>query len=202
MKYKEVGWRAIYKNLCVFPKCAATEKALENFPGAEDADCILTYGYIDHEAGLSLAVLAAGIHKGDKYQFFDGNETIASIIRIDAVEDEEFYIIDSEELKEKHAGKLSSLDHYAVSDEVEKTREMSFLDSSRDLYCIDDVLVFLLKDGLEPEGCWTRIIAFDGQSFAGTLLNEPDQDFGYHNGENIGFFVQEMDDGKMVCILL
>lgn len=46
MKYKEVGFRAVYKNFCVFPKCEAIEKALENFPGAKEADSVLTYGCV------------------------------------------------------------------------------------------------------------------------------------------------------------
>ena len=34
----------------------------------------------------------------------------------------------------------------------------------------------------------------------GIFLNEPDQDFGYHEDEKIAFFVQETDDKKVVCI--
>ena len=46
---------------------------------------------------------------------------------------------------------------YDAPEEVEKTRSMTFLDASRDESCIDDVLVYLVKDGLKPEGCWVRI---------------------------------------------
>lgn len=33
----------------------------------------------------------------------------------------------------------------------------------------------------------------------GTLLNEPDQDFGYHEGEKIAFFVQKTEDDQIIC---
>ena len=34
----------------------------------------------------------------------------------------------------------------------------------------------------------------------GKLLNEPYQDFGYHEGDTIAFFVQKTEDDKIVCI--
>jgi hypothetical protein len=36
------------------------KKAMEEYPGIEDANCMLVYGYIDKEAGMTLEVLAAG----------------------------------------------------------------------------------------------------------------------------------------------
>jgi len=33
----------------------------------------------------------------------------------------------------------------------------------------------------------------------GTLLNEPNQNFGYHLNETIAFFVQETEDKKVIC---
>lgn len=199
MKYKETGFRAIYRNLCVFPKSDAAKNALESFPYNEDANCVLTYGYIDQEAGLSLEILAAGMQEGEQFRFFDGNDTVSSKIRIGAVEDDEFYIIDSDELRERYESKISMLDVYAASEEIEQSREMGFLDESRDPYCVDDILVYLMKDGLQPEGCWARICGLGDHFIMGTLINEPDQNFGYHLGENIGIFVQETEDKKIIC---
>lgn len=88
---------------------------------------------------------------------------------------------------------------YDASEEVEKTRGMGFLDDNRDPYYIDDVLVYLTKDGLEPEGCWTRITGLGDHWFMGTLLNEPKQNFGYHLGEQIAFSLQKTDDEKVIC---
>jgi hypothetical protein len=60
---------------------------MEEYPGIEDANCMLVYGYIDKEAGMTLEVLAAGQQRGDKYRFFDGSKDSRFFIRIGAVED-------------------------------------------------------------------------------------------------------------------
>ena len=74
------------------------------------------------------------------------------------------------------------LKHYDVSEEIEKSREMVFLDGQRHEENVDDVLVYLMRDGLQPEGCWTRISGLGDHWLMGILLNEPGQDFGYHMG--------------------
>ena len=50
-------------------------------------------------------------------------------------------------------------------------------------------MVLTVKDGLKPEGCWVRITGLGDKHFIGTLLNEPDQNFGYHMGDTIMFFL-------------
>ena len=75
MKYSETGFRAIYKNFCVFPIVDKIASVVEMFPGYEEADCCLGYGYVDHTAGVSLEVLALGKTTEDGFfQFFDGND--------------------------------------------------------------------------------------------------------------------------------
>lgn len=91
------------------------------------------------------------------------------------------------------------LKHYDVSEEIEKSREMVFLDGQRHEENIDDVLVYLMRDGLHPEGCWTRISGLGDHWLMGILLNEPDQDFGYHMGEEIGFYVHQQEDESFIC---
>ena len=110
--------------------------------------------------------------------------------------------LDDEEVRlaKRYADKIEILHHYDANEDIEKTREMSFLDSCRHEFYIDDVRVFLVKEGLKPEGCWTRISGLGDHFFKGILLNEPDQDFGYHEGEEITFFVRKTKDEKIVCI--
>ena len=59
MKYNEVGFRAYYHNYIAVPMKDKLKTVLKDFPGADKANCILTYGYIDHTAGLTLEILAA-----------------------------------------------------------------------------------------------------------------------------------------------
>ncbi len=201
MKYTETGFRALYKKISVFDITDTIRESIEGFPGADLADCVLTYGYIDREAGLTLEVLAAGLKVNERFRFAEGNDHISSKIRIENVKDVEFSLLEDSEgqLEKRYASKIAILSNYDADEEVEKSREIRSLDGFRDSSCIDDVLVRLLKDGLHPEECWARIIGLEKPCIVGTLLNEPAQDFGYHVGETIAFFVQETEDHKLIC---
>ncbi len=76
---------------------------------------------------------------------------------------------------------------------------MAFLDPCRHEWYIDDIMVRLMKDGLQTEGCWVRITGLADHYFVGTLLNEPNQNFGWHEGETVAFFVQKTDDDEIIC---
>lgn len=201
MTYKKTGFRVLYHQFCAFPADEKTKRLIADFPGAEKADCVLVYGYIDHEAGLTLEILAAGIHNKDGFRFFDTNENVKSIIRIGSVENVDFaYFADEDgELKKRYAAKIKMLDHYLPDEEVLKTREMGFLDDSRHEHYIDDVLVYLTRDGFSPEGCWVRICGLSDHAIVGILLNEPNQDFDFHMGDKIAFNVQKTGDDKYIC---
>ena len=202
MNYKETGFRAFYHHFCVLPITKQTRASLTGFPGTEDANGVLTYGYYDRTAGLTLEVLGAAHVKGESALFDDSSKDTRSYIRIGAVAEDDFLFFADEDgkLAERYADKIEMLHHYDADEEVEKTREMSFLDECRHEECIDDVMVFLVKDGLKPEGCWARIIGLGDHFFMATLLNEPDQNFGYHQGEKIAFFVQKTEDERIICI--
>ena len=117
-----------------------------------------------------------------------------------AVIDDEFFFFDDADggLSNKYAEKLDVLKHYEASEEIEETRKMGFLDKSRHDFYPDDVMVYLTREGLNPEGCWVRIIGLGDHFIMGTLLNEPDQDFGYHSGEKVAFFVQKQEDESII----
>jgi len=201
MTYRETGFRAFYHHFCALPLSEKTAKCIEDFPGANEANSYLTYGYIDSECGLTLEVVAAAKVSEEGIEYFDSSNEIRSIIRIETVADELFRFEPDEDgkLERRYADKIAITKEYAAEEDIEKSRAMSFLDGSRHESCIDDVLVYLMKDGNKPEGCWTRIIGLGDHFFMGTLLNEPDQDFGYHEGEKIAFFVRETEDKKVIC---
>lgn len=201
MKYLETGFRALYKNFAAFPLNDKFRKAMEGYPNIDDANCMLVYGYIDHEAGMTLEVLAAGIERNERFKFFEASEDVRFFIRAGAVENEDFALFDDEDnsLSTRYAKKLELLSSYAVDDEIEKTREMGFLDDSRHPHYPDDVQVYLMRDGLNPELCWARIIGLGEHWIMGVLLNEPHQNFDYHQGEKIAFFVEKTEDDKIIC---
>lgn len=201
MKYKEVGFRAVYKRFCAFPMTDVTAGSISGWPGAEDANYVLTYGYIDREAGLTLEILAAALREGDSFRFAEGRNDIKSMIRIGAVMEDDFFIFeDEDDLRERYANKIEMLSAYDAGEFVEKTREMDFLDQFRHEQFIDDVQVHLTRRGLRTEVCWVRLEGCSDHSIVGKLLNEPTQDFGYHIGEEIGFFLSREEDGSVICV--
>lgn len=200
MYYKDTGFRALYKNFIVFPLKDSLKRCIEDYPGADKANCILTYGYIDHEAGLTMEILAAGIKDGGGFTFFDTSSEVKAMIRVGSVIEDEFFIIDDEDgsLSRRYSEKLEILEDYAVSDEIEETRKMAFLDKSRHEYYPDDVMVYLIKEGLNPEGCWVRLTGLGDHFFKGKLLNEPYFDFGCRSGDAINFFAQKPQNGDII----
>ena len=201
MKYKDTGFRAVYKQFCAFKLNDTFKDLAKDYPGIDEANCVLAYGYMDREAGLTLDIIAAGQQKDHSFRFADTKTDEQLIVRIGAVLDDEFSIIDDQDggLRKRYDDKLSMLSMYDASEEIEETRNMGFLDSCRDAEYIDDVMVYLVRDGLKPEGCWTRITGLGERWLMGKLLNEPEQDFGYHEGEEIAFFVDKQEDDSIRC---
>ncbi len=78
---------------------------------------------------------------------------------------------------------------------------MVFLDGSRDSSSVDDVLVYLLKEGLSPEKCGVRITGLEEHSLKVTLLNEPNQNFGCHCGEEISFLCSRAKIHRLFAVL-
>ncbi|MDE6426820.1 MAG: SseB family protein [Ruminococcus sp.] len=200
MYYEDTGFRTLYKNFVAFKLKDSLKKCIENYTNADKANCILTYGYIDHDAGLTMEILAAGIKDGDSFTFFDTSTKARAFIRIGAVIKDEFFFFDDKngDLSKRYSEKLDILKYYAVSKEIEETQKMTFLNKSRHEYYPDDVMVYLTKQGLRPEGCWVRIIGLGDHFIMGTLLNEPNQNFGYHKGERIAFFVHQQKDKSVI----
>ena len=201
MNYKETGFRPFYHQFVAVPIKDSLRPAIQDFPESKAANYLLAYGYIDQSCGLTLEILAMAQKTSKGFRFADTNESIRAFIRIDAVEEDEclYFPDENGELAKRYASKLEIVREYDAPEDVEKSREMIFLDGCRDKECIDDVLVFLTRDGLRPEGCWVRINGLGDHCLMGILLNEPNQDFGYHEGDQIAFFVHEDENKEIVC---
>lgn len=200
MNCKEAGFRAFYKHFSVFEITDDDRKKLEGFPGAEQADYFLTYGYMDEEAGLTLEVICCAKNLSRGFVFADSRTDIRSSIRFKDVFGREAFFIEEHILEEQYKEKLYMLKEYDVSDEVEETRKLTLVDDCRDLCFIDDVMVYFMKDGLEVEGCWVRLLSVNESTISGILLHDPNQRFKCHKGDIIEFRLQETDEKKIVCV--
>ena len=200
MKYAD-GFRALYKqcNALMLKEEDQLLQTLEGFPKMPGANCLLVYGYIDHEQGLTFEVLAVGRKDEVEFTFGTGCSDTRVIIRASDLLEHDFYPVD-ESVAEEHAAKIDMLKLYDVSSEIEATRFMEFLDDSREPGFVDDVLVYFIRDELDVEACWVRIEQMRAPHLVGTLLNEPYQDFGFHRNDLVTFSVRKMQDGKAVCI--
>ncbi len=200
MNCKEAGFRAFYKHFCVFEITDQDRKILEGFPGADQADHFLAYGYMDEEAGLTLEVICCAKNLSKGFVFADTRTDIRSFIRFSDMFNREAFFIEEHILEEQYKEKLDTLKAYDVLDAVEETRRLTLVDDCRDFCFIDDVLVYFMKEGLEVEGCWVRLLSVNESTISGILLNEPNQRFKCHKGDIIEFRLQETDENKIVCV--
>ena len=58
MRSKNIDFRKISDNFWLVSMNDKLRKVVEEYPGVDLANFILCYGYVDHETGLSLEVLA------------------------------------------------------------------------------------------------------------------------------------------------
>ena len=123
MNYKQLGFRAIDHAFIVVPLNDSVRKAVSSFPDADTANCVLCYGYIDHECGVSLEVLALGVNENGGYQFYSGNDSEVAIIRIGAVCDLDLTLIsdDGGSLAIAFADKIELVSEYDAPDDVMET---------------------------------------------------------------------------------
>ena len=199
MNYKDLGFRPFYKNFSILLNNDNIMDIVADLDVDEAFDGVLVYGYVDHEAGFTFEILSLAL-QGDEggFKFYDLPNDITYKLRYDAVKDCECLFSEKvfEEYMELFKDKISSLETYEENENVAKSRRFDFLDPFRHEECIDDVQVVLLKDGLQPEQVWVRIEDLGDKVIIGKLLNEPDQDFGYHLHEKVAFFVYTDEDGN------
>ena len=204
MKFSETGFRCLYKRYSFFPWCDTIKRVVADSELIEDADGVLVYGYIDVEAGMSFEVLCcAKIKDEGEFSFFNKFEETRIVLRAGSIRDEEFILVadgDDESLCGYFSDTLESMKFYAVDEVVEQTRCFEFLDEFRHELYPDDVLVHIFKEDMKPEGCWVSIKGIDGNCLVGQLLNEPDQELGYHVGDELRFSIYHLDDEQRFLV--
>ena len=184
-------FRLAYHNLVFLPVTDAIYGTIKDFPGAEKAKYIIAYGYVDQDVGLTYEVF--GWHTGDEAVSIP--DDVRSFIRGNVIADLTGAQIGQVKwtplLRERYKTKLEMLKSYDPPEIIERTRSFDFLDSARHPLYIDDVQVSFGKPGLKHELCWATVVGSDTSClrFWATLVNEPHQDFGVHEGDKFPFYV-------------
>ncbi len=172
-------------------------------PVHPDANGCIGYFYIDHEEGITFRIHALcrrvpGRPTEVLTNFEAHGENL--ILRYDEVGAHTL-------LSNEEANDLSFLEEerwhiYYAPDSLREIRNRVDLDRFRAPGFFDDVSVILLASDQEriPEVVWVRLeeLSADGKSFKGILLNEPDMDFGVHDGDMLTVCFVEHEEGRFL----
>ena len=202
MTFREIGFRPFYHHVCALELNEKLKKKLKNCPDIGKSSHAVVYGYIDPDKGLMLEVLGAGKQAPKYFYFKDPYEGRRITINISDVADVPFLWFEKLEPRfyKKYAPRIEKLKRYDGSEDLEKSREFDFLDGCREPSFPDDVRVLFSKEGLKPEECWVRITGLGDHVLLGKLLNQPYQDMGVKEGDEVMFYVRKESDEKIVCV--
>ena len=95
MKYIDQGFRPLYKNFCIFPMNDVIRNALDGEKGIDEAEGVMVYGYVDHEAGNTVEFVALTKRIDDeKYTFIKLPDDARFFARVENLAEEEFEFVD------------------------------------------------------------------------------------------------------------
>ncbi|HNS82869.1 MAG TPA: hypothetical protein PKL26_03885 [Methanolinea sp.] len=172
---------------------------------------VIGYFYVDHEEGISVRIHALCRIEPGKLphiaaNFEDHGEDC--VLRYD--EFGEFRLLSTEEannllLSDDQRWYIFEDQRWFIYYDPEKLHEIRNrvdLDRFRAPGYFDDVSVILIARDQEriPEVVWVRLeeLSADGKSFQGILLNEPDMDFGVHEGDMLTVRFAEHEEGRFL----
>ncbi|WP_251178698.1 hypothetical protein [Adlercreutzia agrestimuris] len=164
----------------------------------------IVYGYIDEEAGLSMQVLCAASLSENRITISDVYDDLLLILRSGSVKEHMGAQLVNAALSD-FSNRISDIHGiYERNQEVEKTRNLRFLDNLRNADYPDDIQAILLSDAqLEGfEMVWMRLVRIEGDSIIARLLNEPAQSaYGVHVGQLLPLVFRESEEGVFAFAL-
>ena len=191
MKLSEFSFRDLYRQ-CVILKGERVYAEVQRFltelsyEAPPDMDAALCYCYIDSMAGMSFHFLCVA-----NYETGGIDEKCYEKILKDKVvlmfrADPDFEINIYAEETSLFSSRMNMVEEgYHADASLLATRDLVEIDHLREKCFPDDIIVFLIKDGIEPERPWVRLCEFEGEELFGILLNEPFRDFGLHAGDRV-----------------
>ena len=159
----------------------------------------LMYGYIDHNAGFTFEIMALETKKQNIEYRIVPIGVSCKIPRFD-VQEMNIEILDNVNV-DLFQDKIDIVAKATqVSKELEELRLYKELDPSRHLEYPDDVMVYFLEEGKEPEACWIRLEGMQDGKMYGTVLTALHQDFGVKEKDTVYFGMAQMEDDKLACV--
>ena len=159
----------------------------------------LMYGYIDHNAGFTFEIMTLETKKQNIEYRIVPIGVSCKIPRFD-VQEMNIEILDNVNV-DLFQDKIDIVAKATqVSKELEELRLYKELDPSRHLEYPDDVMVYFLEEGKEPEACWIRLEGMQDGKMYGTVLTALHQDFGVKEKDTVYFGMTQMEDDKLACV--
>ena len=154
----------------------------------KDKEYCLCFGYIDSDTGLMALLLNEAEIKNGNIEI--GCPLSGKHLHIEDIGTREIIACSIDKTKHRQL-----IDKYKAVKSVEETRIMDFIDNLRKPDHPDIIRVVLLREGLKEETVWAKITdLLPVQGFIiCSMLEEPYQNFGYHEGSSIGVYGKEKD---------
>ena len=203
-KIEDYGFRQLAGNYVLLTNMPMERFRLYNseFQCIEGDNALLTYGYIDHEAGLTFEVLCfAKVHPNKKLEFRPGNEKTTFKIRYDGMVGD-IAILPYDISMAEYLGKVKMVSEgYNHSEAVSEIRKYEAIDTDRHPQFPDDVCALLFKEGVQMERIWVRTNQIINGKVAGTLLNQPNSPkFGLNRGDVVTLVTVPADGRKFTVV--
>lgn len=203
LKVEEIFFREMYHQICLLIDAELAQKFYDmlDMPEDEKPNGLLTYGYIDKDAGFTFSILGGVQTSCGRLKIFPINYKKAAFIRRNEISEAEVKILaDDYALAFRDRMQMIN-DAYSVDDAREQTRFIKNLDAFRHPYYPDDVAVYFFSEEHKPELMWVRCLSVDENILTGELLNEPTKDFGCHAGDKIKFGVAQIGEQNILLYL-
>jgi len=206
MKFSECNFRNLYKQYILINQDYVFNGAVDvllkqEYTSPLSMNAALCFCYIDPEAGMSFHFLCLANFESGEVDIESYNKMIngESVLLFRANPDFNLKFYTGE--ISHFTSRTEMIDKCYHHDEgVLPTRNITSIDNIRNAIFPDDILVFLIKDGLEPERPWVRLKKIEDGKICGILLNEPFKEFGVHANEYVKLDVLLRDDEDIVIL--
>ena len=203
MKIQDYSFRELHHNY-VLLKDIASRFRLYNleFQCVDGDNSLLTYGYIDHSAGLTFEVLCfARKDANGGIQLRPGKDSTSFKIRYDGMlGDVEVIPFDIRLVEfQKKVDRVTA--GYSGSSNLELIRKHTPIDNDRNKQFPDDVCAYLFQSGVQTERIWVRTEDIVDGKVVGILINQPrSEKFGLNKG-NLVKLVSVPVEGRQVTVI-